>query len=241
MHPARPSRLGDPTRLAALDTTGLLGSPPEEAFDRLTRLACRTIRTPASMLTLIGADQQFIKSSLGLPEPLVAGTSVPVTHSLCRYVVAFGKPVLIQDTGEYRRLRQNPVVRATHSRSYLGVPLRTENGGVVGALCAIDRVPRAWSPIEVEALQDIAAVAGEEIATRERQRRAHRDSETLQGALRESEKQIAAARDLEREHSFAQLLQRIAVAANESAHIEDAFQACLDEVCRLTGWPVGHA
>src|SRR5690348_510721 len=165
-----PMHSASSTRLAALDTTGLLGSPPEEAFDRLTRLACRTIRTPASMLTFIGPEQQFIKSSLGLPEPWVSGAHVPVTHSICRYVVAFGKPVLIEDTGEYRRLRQNPVVRATQSRSYLGVPLRREDGGVVGALCAIDRVPRAWDAVDVEALEDLAAVAGGEIATREQQR-----------------------------------------------------------------------
>lgn len=36
------------------------------------------------------------------------------------------------------------------------------------------------------------------------------------------------------------LLQQVTAAANESTHWEDAAQLCLDQVCRSTGWPVGH-
>src|SRR5688572_24145175 len=37
------------------------------------------------------------------------------------------------------------------------------------------------------------------------------------------------------------LLQHIAVVANEAATFDEAMQAAVDEVCRYTGWPVGHA
>lgn len=37
-----------------------------------------------------------------------------------------------------------------------------------------------------------------------------------------------------------QLLQKVAVAANEAHTIEAALQACLDYVCDYTGWPIGH-
>ncbi|MFQ5796419.1 MAG: PAS domain S-box protein [Candidatus Bipolaricaulia bacterium] len=37
------------------------------------------------------------------------------------------------------------------------------------------------------------------------------------------------------------LLQRITVAANEAVFVDKAIQVCLDEVCALTRWPVGHA
>ena len=43
-----------------------------------------------------------------------------------------------------------------------------------------------------------------------------------------------------REATFVTLLQRVAVTANEASTIEDAMQVCLDEVCILTEWPVGH-
>jgi glucose-6-phosphate-specific signal transduction histidine kinase len=41
--------------------------------------------------------------------------------------------------------------------------------------------------------------------------------------------------------AFVHLLQVVAVTANEASTVEDALQCCLDQVCRQTGWPVGHA
>jgi ammonium transporter len=38
-----------------------------------------------------------------------------------------------------------------------------------------------------------------------------------------------------------QLLRHTAAMANESSSIEDAMALALDEVCRFTGWPIGHA
>src|SRR5207253_3374051 len=50
------------------------------------------------------------------------------------------------------------------------------------------------------------------------------------------------AEALERQRTAtAQLLQAIAVAANEASTVQEALQACLDQVCAHTGWPVGHA
>ena len=38
-----------------------------------------------------------------------------------------------------------------------------------------------------------------------------------------------------------QLLRRTAAAANESSSLEEALAVALREVCRFTGWPIGHA
>src|SRR3954454_14676902 len=59
----------DPSRLAALRNTKLLDSRATPAFDRLTPLASRFLHTPVALVTLVGADRQFLKSCLGLPEP----------------------------------------------------------------------------------------------------------------------------------------------------------------------------
>lgn len=40
--------------------------------------------------------------------------------------------------------------------------------------------------------------------------------------------------------AFVELLQRVSSAANESSSLEEAMRICLDQVCRHTGWPVGH-
>ena len=45
----------------------------------------------------------------------------------------------------------------------------------------------------------------------------------------------------ERRTDSLQLLRRTAAAANESTTVEDALAVALDEICRFTGWPIGHA
>jgi len=50
----------------------------------------------------------------------------------------------------------------------------------------------------------------------------------------------AAEEALSEQTKCLRLLKKSAVAANEASVVEDAMQVCLDEVCALTGWPVGH-
>ena len=50
----------------------------------------------------------------------------------------------------------------------------------------------------------------------------------------------AVERALEQEVAFVQLLQDIAVAANQAQTAEHALQSSVAEVCRVSGWPVGH-
>ena len=46
-------------RLAMLGRTGLLDTPAEEPFDRLTRLATRLFKTPVALVSLVDRDRQL--------------------------------------------------------------------------------------------------------------------------------------------------------------------------------------
>ncbi|MCH8872831.1 GAF domain-containing protein, partial [candidate division KSB1 bacterium] len=59
-------------------------------------------------------------------------------------------------------------------------------------------------------------------------------------SIRNSAGTSTAEAALREQTEFVRLLEKIAVAANEALVVEDAMQVCLDEVCALTGWPVGH-
>ena len=50
----------------------------------------------------------------------------------------------------------------------------------------------------------------------------------------------AIEQELEDKTSWVKLLQSVAVAANAAVTFEAAVQAAVDEVCKETGWPVGH-
>ena len=77
----------DPARLAQLSRLRLLDTPPEEPFDRLTRLAARTLGAPVALVSLVDDRRQFFKSAHGLPEPWASQRETPLTHSFCQHVV----------------------------------------------------------------------------------------------------------------------------------------------------------
>src|SRR6476620_11594908 len=94
--------LSDAGRLAALRRAGVMDTPPEEAFDRLTRLAAKALRVPVALVSLVDAQRQFFKSCAGsLPEPWRSQRQTPLSHSFCQHAVTSGKPLVISDAREH--------------------------------------------------------------------------------------------------------------------------------------------
>ncbi|HEY8258208.1 MAG TPA: PAS domain-containing protein [Gemmatimonadales bacterium] len=153
----------EPERLAAVRRTALLDTPPEEAFDRLTRLASRLLGTPVALISLIEEDRQFFKSATGLPEPLATARATPLTYSFCRHVVETGDRVVVEDATRDPLVRTNPAVRELGWIAYAGVPLTDRDGNILGALGVIDSVPRLWSDRDLDLLSDLAVWAVTEI------------------------------------------------------------------------------
>jgi PAS domain S-box-containing protein len=179
---------GAAQRWAALRASGLLDAPAEERFDRLTRLARRLLRTPVALLTLLDPERQFFLSAQGLPEPWASLRETPLSHSFCRSVVETGLSLTVPDAREDPRLRGNPAIEALGFVAYLAVPLTLPDGCVVGALCAIDREPRAWATEDEQALADLAGAAIAEVAAGLRLR----ELEAASAALGESEARYRA-------------------------------------------------
>ena len=160
------SLLTRPDRLAALRRTALLDTPPEEGFDRLTRMSSRLLGTPVSLISLVADDHQFFKSAIGLPEPWASRRVTPISFSFCGQVVATGEPLVLEDARRHPLLRHNPVIRELGWVAYAGVPLVTREGHTVGALCVADKTPRLWSERDIALLQDLAASVVTEIELR---------------------------------------------------------------------------
>jgi signal transduction histidine kinase len=158
--------LADEGRLGALNRTRLLDTPPEEAFDRLTRLVCRLLGVPVALVSLIEADRQFFKSVVGLPEPWSLLRQTSLLHSFCQHVVANGAPLLVQDARGHPLVSDSFAIDDLGVLAYLGMPLATADGHTLGALCAIDTQPRDWTPGDAAALRDLAAVTMGEVTLR---------------------------------------------------------------------------
>lgn len=143
----------DSERLAWLHDLALLDTPPEEAFDRITRLTAALFKVPVCLISLLDAHQQWIKSRQGIEPELI-----PRATSFCGHVVASEKPLIVPDTLLDERFADNPLVTsAPFVRFYAGVPLRDTQQLSIGTLCVIDREPRQFGQDELEQLQALAA------------------------------------------------------------------------------------
>jgi methanogenic corrinoid protein MtbC1/DNA-binding transcriptional regulator YiaG len=158
--------LADRGRLRALQNTGLLDSPPEEAFDRLTRLATSMLGAPVSLVSLVEPERQFFKSCLGLDEPWASQRESPLSHSFCKHAVLSGEPLVIPDARKHPLVQNNPAIRDMGTVAYLGIPLVTGDGYALGSFCVIDTQPREWTTEEVSLLRDLAASVMSEIELR---------------------------------------------------------------------------
>ena len=160
---ASASAVHAPERLAELRRSGLLDSPPQESFDRLTRLTATVLNVPVALVSLVDRDRQFFKSCVGLAQPWSAERQTPLSHSFCQHVVESRRPLVISDAREHPLLRDNPAIRDLGVIAYAGAPLITPDGHVLGTLCAIDHQPRHWTTEQVEILCNLAGSVLSEI------------------------------------------------------------------------------
>lgn len=168
MVPAHPIKVASPDRLAEVAGAGLLDTPMEEAFDRLTRLAAEILRAPVSLFSLIDSaqDREFFKSSFGLPEPWASKREIPLAYSFCKKVVDSGEPLIISDTREHPEGTKLPQAVGLGVVAYAGIPVRFPTGEVAGAFCVIDTKPRHWTNFEIRTLENLTLSVMSEIALR---------------------------------------------------------------------------
>ena len=155
--------LEDGARLAELHRTGLLDSPPEEAYDRVTALASRLLDVPVALISLVDTDRQFFKSAFGLAEPWRTTRETPLSHSFCQYTLASDAPLAIDDARVHPLVRENLAIRDLDVIGYAGVPLTTAAGHTLGALCVIDHRPRTWTADDLATLGVLGASVVSEI------------------------------------------------------------------------------
>ena len=186
--------LGD-DRLDALRRLNILDTPPEESFDRFTRLAGRLLGVPVALISLVDADRQFFKSCVGLPEPWATRRETPLSHSFCQHVVASGAALVVGDAKGHPLVSGNLAIRDLGVAAYLGVPLTTPDGHVLGALCAIDDHPRSWGPEDASVLADLAAAVMTEVNLREEVAARREGAERLRAAAERHRLLMAGIRD----------------------------------------------
>ncbi len=146
----------EPRRVASLGALGILDSQPEERFDRLTRLAARSLDMPMAMISLVDSDRQWFKSSYGVPV-----RQAPRDQSICAHAILEPELFEVPDLLEDDRFADNPV--SPRVRYYAGVPLVLVDGSRVGTLCVADDKPRVLNDAQRAELKALAAEVQDEL------------------------------------------------------------------------------
>lgn len=144
----------NPERLAALHDLDILDSPREPAFDRISELIRLVFGVEIGLVTLIDAHRQWYKAAIGM-----TNTEQSLDSAFCRFTLAEGGPVIVNDATEDARFSDHEkVVGEPHIRFYAGVPIITAKGLIVGSLCAIDTQKREFGPREIAILEHLASL-----------------------------------------------------------------------------------
>jgi diguanylate cyclase (GGDEF)-like protein len=150
-------------RLEALHGLGVMYTPAEERYDRITRLATKLLDTPIALVSLVDERVQWFKSSQGM-----TATETPREVSFCGHAILGDETFVIEDTSKDERFVDNPLVTGDPDiRFYAGHPLRTHDGVAVGTLCIIDKKPRTFAESDRETLRDLAALVEGELQREE--------------------------------------------------------------------------
>lgn len=144
-----------------LQALGILDTPAEARFDRVTRLASRLFAVPAALIVMVDEERQWIKSMSG-----------PAAAELARNNMLFSLHVdadailQIADVSTDARFSGQ---RMAHSllKFYVACPIHSREGHRLGILCLLDYVPRTLDAASLECLRDLAAVVESELGVLE--------------------------------------------------------------------------
>lgn len=185
-----PAALSDPSRIAAVQATGLLNTEPEAAFDDLANLASGITGCDRAFITLVDEDHSFWKSCVGVDIEQAGGRLNPVRESFCYFLVGLeGDRFAVENAAEDPRTRDHPSVATMKVGAWAGYPILGRGGEVLGSMCVIDENPHAWQATELAALSTLARSVSNEINLRGSLAEARESllvSETLARTLQES-------------------------------------------------------
>jgi GAF domain-containing protein len=150
-------------RLAAVRRYEILDTPPDGAFDRITRLASSILEMPIAIVTVVDHDRIWFKSAHGVD----GVQEIDRDPGLCASAILSTDPWIVNDAQVDARTLANPLVAGEFGlRFYAASQLRTADGYNLGTLCVIDREPRELDQSQVQVLEDLGALVVDELELR---------------------------------------------------------------------------
>jgi len=139
-------------RIKVLHDLEILDTPPEERFDRITKIAQIMFDVPIALVSLVDSNRQWFKSCAG-----ISARETPRSMSFCSHAILNEDIMTIEDATNDKRFSDNPLVTGEpFIRFYAGKPIRGVDNHMLGTLCVIDKKPRVFSRADKSVLTDLA-------------------------------------------------------------------------------------
>jgi len=149
----KPISQKDFSRVESLHQLHILDTPPQASFDRITRLCADIFDCSISLISLVDDQRQWFLSSVG-----VEVRETPREISFCDHAIAAGCSLLVPDALEDERFCDNPLVHyAPAIRSYLGAPIKSPDGAMIGTLCIADQRAGRFDERHILKLETLAS------------------------------------------------------------------------------------
>jgi PAS domain S-box-containing protein len=140
-------------RVEALESYGMLDTPPEQDFDNIVKLAADICGTPIAVVNFIGEKRQFFKAEVGL-----GVRETPLETSFCARAILEEDFLMVPDATADPRFSCNPLVTGQpFIRFYAGAQLKTPDQQPIGTLCVLAFQPMALSAFQQSVLKTLAA------------------------------------------------------------------------------------
>ena len=176
-------------RLRAVRRYDVLDTPPDGAFDRVTKLAARQFGVPISIVSIVDTDRIWFKSHHG-----VDVEEIGRDPGLCASAILGDQPWVVENAETDPRTITNPLVAGELGlRFYAGAPLTTHDGFNLGTLCVIDGAPREFSAEDAEILEQLAGVVMDELELRLQARRTVSQELALRQQAERTARQLQAS------------------------------------------------
>lgn len=147
-------------RTHAIQSLGMIYSPSEARFDRITRLVCRHFDISTALVSIVYKEIQWFKSVQGLN-----ACSTDREVSFCGHAILHEDALVVENALLDPRFMDNPlVIDGPRIRFYAGQPVKDAFGVAIGTLCLIDSAPRTFSQEDRQDLRDFGALIEVEIA-----------------------------------------------------------------------------
>lgn len=121
-------------RLQAIADYDVLDTPAEAAFDAIARLAAEICGTGMAAISFVCDDRQWFKATHGM-----TARETPIEQSFCAHAIGTPDIFVVTDAASHAVFRSNALVSGSFGlRFYAGIPIHSDKGVPLGALCVLD-------------------------------------------------------------------------------------------------------